>query len=65
MVLHLMLAGRIRLCEPATRLKLRTCLRLGLNNPVELRYSDFQLIGRVYLVGDNEFSNILISQFRP
>ena len=61
LVLHLMLVGRLQLCEPAVRLKSRTCLRLGLSNAAELRYFDPKLMGRVYLVEGNDFS--VIPQF--
>jgi formamidopyrimidine-DNA glycosylase len=52
LVIHPMLAGRIRYGEPLPRYRARDALVLGLADGHELRYHDAKDMGKVYLVTD-------------
>jgi len=58
MVFHLMLSGRLQFCLPKESLKTRTCLRLTLSQGKELRYFDSKLLGKIYLVNNDDFSSL-------
>ncbi|MBK7329354.1 MAG: Fpg/Nei family DNA glycosylase [Dehalococcoidia bacterium] len=45
-----MLTGRFQYVDPATRLRAKTCLVLGIEGGRSLRYSDERVMGKVYLV---------------
>lgn len=45
-----MLTGRFQYVEPATKLRAKTCLVLGIEGGRSLRYSDERVMGKVYLV---------------
>lgn len=52
MVVHPMLAGRIRYAAPLGKKRVRDGLILALDNGMELRYHDAKDMGKVYLVTD-------------
>ncbi|MBK9344449.1 MAG: hypothetical protein IPN07_15780 [Dehalococcoidia bacterium] len=45
-----MLTGRFQYVDPATRLRAKTCLVLGIEGGRSFRYSDERVMGKVYLV---------------
>ena len=51
-VIHPMLAGRIRYGEPLGKDRVRDALILALENGKELRYHDTKDMGKIYLVSD-------------
>jgi formamidopyrimidine-DNA glycosylase len=53
-----MLAGRLQWCLPTDKRAHRTCVILSLSNGHELRYVDFRLMGRIYLVKEDELTTI-------
>ncbi len=53
-----MLAGRMQWCVPSDKKAHRTCVVWSLSNGHELRYVDFRLMGRVYLVKEDELNTI-------
>jgi formamidopyrimidine-DNA glycosylase len=58
MVINPMLTGRFSYVGPRTRRAGRTCFVLGLSTGKELRYADQRVMGRVYLVGQDEIASI-------
>jgi formamidopyrimidine-DNA glycosylase len=53
-----MLAGRMQWCLPSNKRAHRTCMVLSLSDGHELRYVDFRLMGRIYLVKEDELHKI-------
>jgi formamidopyrimidine-DNA glycosylase len=53
-----MLAGRMQWCLPTDKRAHRTCMIMSLSNGHELRYVDFRLMGRIYLVKEGELDTI-------
>jgi formamidopyrimidine-DNA glycosylase len=53
-----MLTGRFLLCAPDKKITRRTILWLRLTGDLDLRYRDPKLMGKVYLVEDNDFSQV-------
>ena len=53
-----MLAGRFWLVPPKTPVRARTGLRLRLDGPVELRYVDREMLGKLYLVAPDGLDDI-------
>lgn len=53
-----MLAGRFWLTAPGERVRARTGLRLRLNDDLELRYVDREMLGKLYLVGPDDLDAI-------
>jgi formamidopyrimidine-DNA glycosylase len=62
LVIHPMLAGRIRYGEPLPRHRARDALVLGLANGLELRYHDARDMGKVYLADDLNQVPTFVSQ---
>ncbi len=48
--LHMMLVGRLQICDAHENLKTRTCFIIHLESGMQLRYSDSKLMGKIYLV---------------
>lgn len=53
-----MLTGRFQYVDPATKLRAKTCLVLGIEEGRSLRYSDDRVMGKVYLVPLDQLSLI-------
>lgn len=53
-----MLTGRFQYVDPATKLRAKTCLVLGIKEGRSLRYSDDRVMGKVYLVPLDQLSLI-------
>ncbi len=53
-----MLTGRFQYVDPGTRLRAKTCLVLGIESGLSLRYSDERVMGKVYLVPLDQMSLI-------
>jgi formamidopyrimidine-DNA glycosylase len=53
-----MLAGRFWLTLPAERVRSRTGLRIALNEDLELRYVDREMLGKLYLVAPEALDEI-------
>jgi len=53
-----MLAGRLQWCLPSDKRAHRTCMILSLSDGHELRYVDLRLMGRIYLVKEDELGKI-------
>ncbi len=53
-----MLAGRMQWCLPTDKKAHRTCVIWSLSDGHELRYVDFRLMGRIYLVREGELDKI-------
>jgi formamidopyrimidine-DNA glycosylase len=53
-----MLAGRMQWCQPTDKKAHRTCVIWSLSDGHELRYVDFRLMGRVYLVKEDDLKTI-------
>jgi formamidopyrimidine-DNA glycosylase len=45
-----MLTGRFQYVDPKTKLRAKTCLVLGIEQGLSLRYSDERVMGKIYLV---------------
>jgi formamidopyrimidine-DNA glycosylase len=45
-----MLTGRFQYVQPKTKLRAKTCLVLGVEDGLSLRYSDDRVMGKIYLV---------------
>lgn len=58
LVFHMMLWGRFRLCESSAKLLRSMVLSLSLSDGTQLRYLDKKLMGKVYIVKDDDFSRI-------
>jgi len=56
LVVNAMLTGRFQYCEPKERKRARTVFQLSLDNGMQLRYADLRLMGKIYLVGEDELS---------
>jgi formamidopyrimidine-DNA glycosylase len=54
LAVHLMLTGRLKLTQPSEKIGKRIGWLLTFENESQLRYSDYRLDGRVYLVGEGE-----------
>ena len=53
-----MLAGRMQWCLPTDKKAHRTCVVIPLSDGHEVRYVDFRLMGRIYLVREGELDKI-------
>jgi len=53
-----MLAGRMQWCLPSDKRAHRTCVIWSLSDGHELRYVDFRLMGRIYLVKEDDLATI-------
>jgi formamidopyrimidine-DNA glycosylase len=53
-----MLAGRLQWCLPSDKRAHRTCVICSLSGGHELRYVDFRLMGRIYLVKESDLNTI-------
>jgi formamidopyrimidine-DNA glycosylase len=53
-----MLAGRMQWCLPSDKRAHRTCVIMSLSDGHELRYVDFRLMGRIYLVKEGDLDTI-------
>ncbi len=53
-----MLAGRMQWCLPEDKRAHRTCVIWSLSDGHELRYVDFRLMGRIYLVDESKLDSI-------
>ncbi len=53
-----MLTGRFQYVDPKTKLRAKTCLVLGIEGGLSLRYSDDRVMGKVYLVPLEQMSLI-------
>ena len=58
LAINSMLAGRLQYCIPSDKRRGRTCMILSLSNGHELRYVDLRLMGRIYLVKEDELDKI-------
>ncbi len=58
MALHLMLVGRLQLCDARENRKARTCFIFHLEGGKQLRYFDSKLMGKVYLVEKGKLASI-------
>ena len=58
LVINAMLTGRFQYLRPDVKRRARTCLVLLLANGWELRYTDERLMGKVYLVREDELAGI-------
>jgi len=58
MVINPMLTGRFAYVEPSVRRAAKTCLSLNVSTGQDLRYADDRLMGRVYLVADDELDKV-------
>jgi formamidopyrimidine-DNA glycosylase len=56
LVVHAMLAGRYQYVEPKAKRRSKTAWVLTLDNGMELRYFDERLMGRSYLLREEEFA---------
>lgn len=54
LAINSMLAGRLQYCLPSDKRRGRTCMILSLSNGHELRYVDLRLMGKIYLVKEDE-----------
>ena len=59
LVVHAMLAGRYQYVEPKTKRRSKTGWVLTLDNGMELRYFDERVMGRTFLVREEEFAEKL------
>ncbi len=55
---HLMLTGRLRLCESTAKLHAKTCWVISFENGKDLRYFGERMDGRVYLVMKDLLENL-------
>ena len=53
-----MLTGRFQYAPPEAKGQGRTCLRFSLSGGMQLRYSDFRVMGRIYLLPLEELESI-------
>jgi len=53
-----MLTGRFQYVDPKTKLRAKTCLVLGIEGGLSLRYSDERLMGKIYLVPLEQLASI-------
>lgn len=53
-----MLTGRLQYCDPDTKKPAKTCFVLALSNGKELRYFDSRVMGKVYLVPQDQLDMI-------
>jgi formamidopyrimidine-DNA glycosylase len=58
MAINPMLTGRFQYVEPATKLRAKTCLVLGVAGGRSLRYSDERVMGKIYLVPADQLNSI-------
>jgi formamidopyrimidine-DNA glycosylase len=50
LIINAMLTGRFQYVEPGVKRRAKTCMAIGLQNGLELRYWDERLMGKIYLV---------------
>ncbi|MGB2695030.1 MAG: DNA-formamidopyrimidine glycosylase family protein [Dehalococcoidia bacterium] len=58
LVINAMLAGRFQYLQPAVKRRARTCMVLGLANGWELRYADDRVMGKIYLVTEDQLQKL-------
>lgn len=58
LAINSMLAGRLQYCPPSERRRGKTCAILSLSSGYDLRYVDLRLMGKIYLVEEDELNEI-------
>ena len=58
MVINAMLTGRFQYVEPRTKKAAKTCFVLDLANGWQLRYADQLLMGKIYVVPQDQVANV-------